>query len=335
MRRTKTRGARVLAAAAVLLLAAAPVVAPSDAEARPGGGSSSGSRGSRTYSAPPSTNTAPGTTSNFNRTDTPRGGSGQQAPVGQTSPGYAGAPARSGFGGFGAGLMGGLLGAGLVGMLFGSGAFGGVSGVAGFLGFLLQIALVVGLIMLVVRFFRRRAAGASGGPVPAMAGGIPRGYAREMMSGNSNSVSTGVRSSAPASVPLQVTQKDFTAFEQALLAVNAAWSRGDAGALSRLSTPEMARYFAQDLRDLEARGWRNETRDVKLESGDLSEAWREGDREYATVAMRFGLVDVTRDATGGVVEGDPSNRQTATELWTFTRRQGSDWLVSAIQQSGR
>ncbi len=331
MRRPSARRARLLAAALTLTLL--PALVPADAEARPGGGASSGSRGSRTYSAPPSTGTAPGTANSFNRTETPRGGPGQQAPVGQATPGYAGAPARSGFGGFGAGLMGGLLGAGIAGMLFGSGAFGGMSGIAGFLGFLLQIALVVGLVMLTVRFFRRRAANASGGMVPAMAGAAPRGYAREMMDEAGGRAPAGGR--AASSAPVQVTQRDFTGFEQMLLTVNAAWSSGDATALSRLSTPEMARYFTQDLRDLEARGWRNETRDVKLDSGDLSEAWREGDQEYATVAMRFGLVDVTRDANGTVVEGDPSARQTATELWTFTRRPGTDWLVSAIQQSGR
>ena len=253
--------------------------------------------------------------------------------MGQGASGYAGVPARSGFGGFGAGLMGGLLGAGLAGMLFGSGVFGGISGIAGFLGFLLQIALVVGLVMLTVRFFRRRATVGNGGMMPAVAGATSRGYAKDMMDGAGGSALGGPRTSA--SVQVQVTQKDFAAFEQALFQVNSAWSRGDANTLGRLSTPEMARYFAQDLRDLDTRGWRNETHDVKLESGDLSEAWREGNSEYATVAMRFGLVDVTRDATGKVVEGDPNARKVATELWTFVRRPGTEWLVSAIQQSGR
>ena len=96
----------------------------------------------------------------------------------------------------------------------------------------------------------------------------------------------------------------------------------------------MAGYFARDLSDLESRGWRNETRDVRLEQGDLSEAWREGAREYATVAMRFSLVDVTRRVSdGAVVEGDPERRTEAVELWTFMRTQGGTWLLSAIQQT--
>src|ERR1700746_3969112 len=88
------------------IVAAATGVLASGADARIGGGLSSGSRGSRTFSAPPSTSTAPGTAQPFNRTFTQPG-----------SPGL-GAPARGGF--FnrpGMGLLGGLaagfLGAGL------------------------------------------------------------------------------------------------------------------------------------------------------------------------------------------------------------------------------
>lgn len=332
MRRPRKPGASLLAAFAVLALVGLPMAA----DARPGGGFSSGSRGSRTYSAPPSTRTAPGGgISNFDRTEAPRGGYGQTAPA-QTRPSYTPAPARGGLfgGGFMSGLMGGLLGAGLAGMLFGSGVFGGASGFSGFLGFLLQIALLVGAAMLVMRFLRRRAQGASG-MAPAMAGGPAVGptgretgaYAREMMPGS------GAGAGAAASTPVQVGQADFQSFERMLVEVNAAWSRGDMATLQRLGTPEMARYFAGDLQDLAARGWRNETRDVRLESGDLAEAWREQGVEFATVAMRFSLVDVTRDAQGRVVEGDPETRQMVTELWTFVRTPGQAWRLSAIQQA--
>ncbi len=50
------RSVRLIAAAVVLALS----LAPSLADARAGGGSSSGSRGMRTFSAPAPTNTAPG-----------------------------------------------------------------------------------------------------------------------------------------------------------------------------------------------------------------------------------------------------------------------------------
>jgi predicted lipid-binding transport protein (Tim44 family) len=334
-RDTTMRGrARILAGFAALALALGPAIA----EARPGGGGSSGSRGSRSYSAPPATRTAPDTTRSFDRTETPRGapspGFGQTAP----RPTYNTPAANRGGlfgGGFMSGLAGGLLGAGIAGMLFGNGAFGGMSGGAGFLGFLLQIALIAGLIYLVVRFFRNRRMGAASGPAMAGAGprgGVPDTYARQMDDGMSRG---GMAGATSATRPVQITNADFAAFERTLVEVNEAWSRRDIGGLRRLTTPEMARYFEQDLRDLEARGWHNETRDVRLESGDLSEAWNENGQDYATVAMRFSLVDVTRDAAGQAVEGDPNARQTVTEVWTFVRRPGSDWTLSAVQQTGR
>ena len=54
--------------AVVMALALPAVIIVTSADARVGGGFSSGSRGSRSFSAPPSTPTAPGTTQPFNRT---------------------------------------------------------------------------------------------------------------------------------------------------------------------------------------------------------------------------------------------------------------------------
>src|SRR5436190_10585641 len=132
----RTRGI-VQAIAVVLALAIPSVAAVSSADARVGGGFSSGSRGSRTYSAPPSTSTAPGSTSQFNRTFTQPGAGMNSA---------AAAPARGGLFGRGGGFLGGLaagfLGAGLLGMLFGGGLFGGLGGLSSIIGLIIQIVLV-------------------------------------------------------------------------------------------------------------------------------------------------------------------------------------------------
>ncbi|MCZ8148884.1 MAG: TIM44-like domain-containing protein, partial [Roseomonas sp.] len=302
----RRRGAAIFAAFAVVALAIAPAIA----EAKPGGNTSSGSRGSRTQSAPPSTQTAPGSAQQFQRTET--------APARPAAPGVAQPAARpaGATGGFlsrnpmMAGLMGGLLGAGLFGLLSGSGLFGGMAGFMGFLGLMLQIALIAGLVFLVMRLVRGRR--------PAMAG-MPNTHARDaqgmaprggMMGGMMGGMGG---AAAVSSQPLDIAGADFEAFGQRLVEINAAWSRQDLATLRRLSTPEMERYFAQDLSDLQARGWTNVTRDVQLEAGDLSEAWTENGQDYATVAMRFSLVDVTTDATGKVVEGHPTERQTSTE----------------------
>jgi predicted lipid-binding transport protein (Tim44 family) len=127
------RKSRVVAA----VLAVALVVFAGTAEARMGSGGSFGSRGLRTWSAPPITRTAPGAASPIQRSITqPQSGFGRTAP--------AGTPYSSGwFGrGFMGGLFGGLLGAGLFGMLFGGGFFGGIGGFASLFGLLLQFAVI-------------------------------------------------------------------------------------------------------------------------------------------------------------------------------------------------
>jgi len=324
MRRTRF----ALAAVAALSLALLPALA----EARPGGGASSGSRGSRTYSAPPPTATAPNTARPFDRTATePNRPAVPASPSAAARPGATAPAGGSWFSRnpLAAGLMGGLLGAGLFGLLSGGGLFGGLGSLAGFMGLLLQLALIGGLVFLAVRLLRGRATA----PQPALAG-MPRGMAREIQDRGDTARPMGGSAARP-SAAIAIAPADFEAFQRNLVEVNAAWSRQDEAALRRLATPEMADYFAGDLADLGKRGWRNETADVVLEQGDLAEAWHEASRDYATVAMRFSLLDVTRRvADGAVVEGDPAKRRTATELWTFVRVNGGSWLVSGIQQTG-
>jgi predicted lipid-binding transport protein (Tim44 family) len=304
------RASNIVAAFAALALALAPGLA----EARAGGGSSFGSRGSMTWSAPPSTNTAP-YSSPMQRSMTPN----------NPSPGYGGSGAPGyGYGarsGLMSGLMGGLIGAGIGGLLLGHGFFGGMLGFGGFLGFLLQIFLIVLLLRFLIRLFRGRSPAFAGGPGMFARGGSP---------GPAPAGGFGRPAGPP---PIQIGPQDYHAFEQLLQGIQAAWSRQDLNALRALVTPEMLSYFAEQLADQTSRGVRNEVTDVRLLQGDLSQAWSEGNREYATVAMRFAMIDVTRDATGRIVDGSPSEHVTATELWTFVRSPGGRWILSAIQQA--
>jgi predicted lipid-binding transport protein (Tim44 family) len=125
---------------------------------------------------------------------------------------------------------------------------------------------------------------------------------------------------------------DFDVFERLLGEIQTAYGREDLATLRARMTPEMLSYFSEDLAKNASRGVVNEVSDVKLLQGDLAEAWREGDVEYASVAMRFSLVDCTRErATSRVVEGG-ATPQEVTEVWTFMRSRGGAWLLSAIQQ---
>jgi predicted lipid-binding transport protein (Tim44 family) len=314
MKMSRTRF--LLAGAAALALALSPGLA----DARAGSGGSFGSRGSMTYSAPPRTNTAPYSAAPMERSMTP-----QSQPYG--SPGY-GAPAYAGrSSGFMSGLMGGLIGAGIGGLLFGHGFMGGGLGGFGFLGLLLQIFLVVWIGRFLFRWFM-------GARSPAMAGG-PNIFARGGMPGGgmpgSRPMQGGSGSGGPP--PISISPDDYRQFEQLLQGVQAAWSAHDLNGLRAMATPEMASYFAEQLSEQVSRGVRNSVTDVNLASGDLAQAWTEQGREYATVAMRFSMIDVTQDTTGRVVDGSLNEHVTATEIWTFVRSRGGHWILSAIQQT--
>jgi len=138
---------------------------------------------------------------------------------------------------------------------------------------------------------------------------------------------------AAGPAPIEITPQGFSTFERLLQTIQAAWSRHDLNTLGTLATPEMVSYFSDQLTDQASHGARNEVSDVKLLQGDLAQAWREGNREYATVAMRFSMIDVTRDGSGRVIDGSLLEHVTATELWTFVRSSGGQWILSAIQQA--
>jgi predicted lipid-binding transport protein (Tim44 family) len=136
---------------------------------------------------------------------------------------------------------------------------------------------------------------------------------------------------------LEITPADFSVFEQRLVAIQSAFGAEDFARLRTLATPEMASYFAEELAGNTKKGLVNRVSDVKFLQGDLSEAWREQQAEYATVAVRFSLIDTMADRVSGkIVSGDPAAPEQATEVWTFVRHVGGapdDWKLSAIQQA--
>ncbi|MEW6769126.1 MAG: Tim44 domain-containing protein [Pseudomonadota bacterium] len=308
----------VLKSLAVIMALALPltIAVSSSVDARIGGGSSSGSRGSRTFSAPPTTRTAPNAAQPMQRTITQPG---------------VNSPATAGGGFFnrpGMGLLGGLaagfLGAGLLGMLFGGGLFGGLGGLSSFLGLIIQLALIYFVVRLAMSWWQRRNAPAyANNAAPDM---TPANQQSNMRGGFGFGLGSG-------SAPLNITPDDYDTFERMLGEVQSAWSNEDINRLHTLATPEMVSYFTQDLAANSNRGLVNQVSGVKLLQGDLAEAWREGPTDYATLGLRFSLVDKTVErASGRIVEGSEVPVE-VTEVWTFQRRSGGNWELSAIQQA--
>ncbi len=309
LRLVASRAAGVIRWRAVLALVfcLALAFAPGLAEARAGhsfsfGGYSSfsgfGSRGARTFEP---------------------NGAGAITRSMHAAPGYGYHPGY-GYGGsffsrhpFLTGLFGGWLGS----MLFrGMGPFGFVFG--GFFHLLIIGLLIWFLVRLFSGAFAARAGSGWAMPRAAGAAAAPTAYYR--------------------GEDTTVNDSDLNDFQAIHAAVQEAWSRGDLARLRTLMTPEMLGYFSEELTKNASQGVQNLVSNVRLLKGDVSEAWNEGDLQYATAYLRWSAVDqVVRLGAGPaapdiVVGGDPRMPVEQEEVWTFVRERGGRWLLSAIQQ---
>src|SRR5436190_10737562 len=193
-----------------------------------------GSRGSRTFSAPPPTATAPNAARPIERSMTQPGQPGAASVARPATPaapgGFFNRPGLLG------GLAAGFLGAGLFGLLFGHGMMGGIGGLASFLGLLLQIGLVAIVGYFLWQWWQRRSQPAyAGAPHLRDLGG---GNARPAM-GLGGGYSTAPQASASGSDEIGTTTADFETFERLLGEIQTAYGAEELATLRARLTPEM------------------------------------------------------------------------------------------------
>ena len=320
----------------VVAVAVAAVLSASPADAKAGKSKSMGSRGDRTFSqqpfgsnakpiersvAPPAPPVAapPIAPVQSETLAPPRSTMASPAPMAppQQRPGFF---QRHPFMG---GMLAGVAGAGIASMLFGGHFFG--EGMGGAFGAIAQILLIVGGVMLLMRFLRRGQGGAE--MPPRQSPVAPSLYVAAP-------AATGVaRQPQLVAKEFEPTQDDLMAFERLLQEVQATWTNGDEAGLRRAATSELAGYMLEQIADDRAQGLQNRVEQVRLLKGDVTETWREPGAEYVTVLITWSGVDYTvRTNTNQVVEGDLQHPQETTEVWTMVRRSGSPWQVTAIQQ---
>jgi predicted lipid-binding transport protein (Tim44 family) len=282
-----------------LLFSLTLALTPSLAEARAGGsfgggGSSFGSRGLRSFD------------------------NNGASPLSRTMESPAPSAGYSGFGGgsffsrhpFLTGLAGGFLGS----MLFGGGLFGHM------FGGLFSLLIIGLLIFFLFRLFSGRLAVAGGGFAPRSVGAA----AAPQQNYRGRDITVG--------------DADLNAFQSIHAAVQEAWGRTDLAQMRQLMTPEMLSYFSEELTKNSSQGVQNLVSNVSLVKAELTESWEEGDMQYATAYMRWTALDYTvrigaaPSSPGALVAGDPRVPTEAEEVWTFVRRRGGNWLLSAIQQ---
>ncbi len=319
------------------------------AEARIGGGRSSGSRGARSSAPPRQMTTPPAYKPTPAPAPAPVAPGPQQPRPGVASPtGPTPAPAPSGWGTFGRGLAGGLAG-GLIGgmignMLFGgshgAGAAGGSTGVPAGAGGcssvgLLDLLLIGGLLYVGYRYLnRRKEESFQSGAAGATPISIPASW---------QEAETPALPDADLSAGLAAIQKLDPAFNEAafkdwaqdvFFKLQGAWMRQDASLIKELVTPELYEVLERDLQDLKAQGRLNKLENIAIRKVEITEAWQEQGLDYLTVGFFANLLDYTVDAkTSEVVAGSNTEPVKFEEYWTFVRPSGSGpWRLSAITQ---
>ncbi|MBF0436180.1 MAG: Tim44 domain-containing protein [Magnetococcales bacterium] len=333
---------------------------PNTADAkRVGGGSSMGSRGSKTTMAPKQAaprntmdqTSAPGS---FQRSASP------MAPAGASGGMFKGM--GSGFlGGLGGFMLGGMLGS----MLFGHGGAGVGGGGGGGIG-LLEILLIGGAIWFGWRWFKRQQAQqsqmASGysfpTPIPSQTGysapqqhndqlghqreGMPQGGLPQSFSlGGTpehqavvDEVSQGlghISAMDPQFNEAQFLNGAKLAFQQ----LQKSWCEGNVQYLAPLLTPAMLQKIQGDLQARQSSGHKDCIENIQFQKAEISEAWQESGDDWITVCFQASMLEYTTDQQGTVIEGDTRVPVTVEEYWTFTRKVGTrdpNWLLSAIQQ---
>jgi len=321
---------RLMGVLAVVALLA--ILVPEEVWARAGGGGSMGSRGSRSFSSPSRTYSAPAPSTSPRPSAQP-----QPAPT----PGSMAQPAPAG--GFMRSLAGGVMGGLLGGMLFRGLGFAGGPGEGSGGGFgLMDLLLLAGIAYLIFWFIRRNRAAQE---VPATA------YSSRISAdayGGGGSTATLDAPSASWQHDLErglghIRQMD-PGFDEAtfremctdrFFQIQAAWMRRDLEKLRPLLTDEMAETFGKHIDQARSKRQINKLENITVRSVEPTEAWQEQGQDYITVRLLANLLDYTVDeTTGNAVGGSDSVPVKFEEYWTWVRPVGrTDWRLSAINQA--
>ena len=111
-----------------------------------------------------------------------------------------------------------------------------------------------------------------------------------------------------------------------------AYAAGDTATLKNLLSSEVYGNFSQAIKDREQAGEVLEDTLVEIKRADYLEAYVEARQAFVTVKFVSDQVNVTRDENGDVVDGNPNEVITVTDIWTFsrdTRSRDPNWALVA------
>ncbi len=109
-----------------------------------------------------------------------------------------------------------------------------------------------------------------------------------------------------------------------------AFAKGDEKTLEPLLAPNVFESFAADIRRRREAGEIRETTLVAVRSARIHEARLEGREARVSVLIVSEQINVTRDRSGAVIDGDPKTAETVSDIWTFardTRSRDPNWQL--------
>ncbi|MDE0174151.1 MAG: Tim44/TimA family putative adaptor protein [Defluviicoccus sp.] len=119
-------------------------------------------------------------------------------------------------------------------------------------------------------------------------------------------------------------------------AVVHAFATADTGTLRALLNDDVFENFEHAIRQRLDAAETLETTVVGIKSADIVEAEMSGRYAFVTVTFVSEQVNVTRDAEGEVIEGDPAQVADVTDIWTFsrnTRSRDPNWKLIETRSS--
>ncbi|MGD1869954.1 MAG: Tim44/TimA family putative adaptor protein [Neomegalonema sp.] len=120
------------------------------------------------------------------------------------------------------------------------------------------------------------------------------------------------------------------AYEMLLMA----FETGDKQTLKQFLDREVYDAFAQAIDERRAQNLNVDVRFVGIKTAEPVEAQSSADERSGDITVRFvaEIIMAVRNAQGELVEGDPSNIQRISDVWTFGRQLGSsdpNWMLTA------
>lgn len=141
-----------------------------------------------------------------------------------------------------------------------------------------------------------------------------------------------IRAADPKFDPVDFIAGARVAFDMILTA----FARGDAKALRPLLADQVYGNFAGAIEERNRNQQRLDTTLVGILSADIvgAELAKSGEEARVTVKFVTQQINVTKDAEGRIVDGDPSEVASITDIWTFARQVKSrdpNWALVATE----